>query len=140
VTASTPANPSVLDPSSPDNGSGPLTVAAYGRRWLREVGANVKPQTLERYARVLRLHILPALGETPLVALSRPMIRQLLSRRARPASPRARRGFTWPCCARSCRPPWTTSSLAANPAFGLGRRLRFLAEARRTKVVALTRA
>ena len=40
-----------------------LTLSAWADRWLASIGRDVEPRTLEIYRRVLRLYILPALGE-----------------------------------------------------------------------------
>lgn len=53
----------VIDPSK-------TTVAEFLERWQRDWAAgNVSPKTLERYAELLRLHVLPAIGSTVLQKL-----------------------------------------------------------------------
>ncbi len=47
-----------------------LTVAEFLDKWLAETAATVRPSTLDRYRRIIRLHILPTLGATPLPRLS----------------------------------------------------------------------
>lgn len=39
-----------------------LTVAEFGQRWLADTQANVALRTHERYAEIVRLHILPTIG------------------------------------------------------------------------------
>lgn len=47
-----------------------LTVAQYLERWLKDsVEPNVAPRTAERYATIVRKHLVPALGHHPLTKL-----------------------------------------------------------------------
>lgn len=46
-----------------------LTVAAYLDRWLEVSKERVKPRTHLRYAQLVRLHVTPTLGATPLTKL-----------------------------------------------------------------------
>ncbi len=48
---------------------GRITMAEYMERWLEHVGSRVRPRTLERYVDIVRLHIVPALGNIPLAKL-----------------------------------------------------------------------
>jgi integrase len=48
---------------------GKLTVGAWLQRWLDEVRHTVAPKTAERYAEIVRLHLLPALGALSLAKL-----------------------------------------------------------------------
>lgn len=47
-----------------------ITVGEYLARWLEDYArAKVAPKTFERYAEIIRLHLVPALGGTPLAKL-----------------------------------------------------------------------
>jgi integrase len=58
--------------ADPEAGKVPLAECAW--RWLDE-RPNLRPRTQELYEGLLRLHVLPALGNTPLRDLRRPAIR-----------------------------------------------------------------
>jgi len=45
------------------------TVAGFGDEWLAAIEPTVRPATHHSYSRNLRLHVLPYVGSTPLVAL-----------------------------------------------------------------------
>jgi integrase len=57
-----------------ESDAGKVPLAEYAWRWLDE-RPNLRPRTLELYEGLLRLHVLPALGDTPLRPLRRPTIR-----------------------------------------------------------------
>jgi integrase len=58
--------------------AGKLTVGEYVIRWLEDsVKGTVKPVTYESYARLVRVHVVPALGRLKLKALTPPHIRGL---------------------------------------------------------------
>jgi integrase len=61
-------------PDDPD-----ITVAAYAEQWLARVAPDLRRQTLQSYAQLLRLYILPALGSLRIRALHRGVIRALLA-------------------------------------------------------------
>lgn len=46
-----------------------LTVAEYAERWLKAKHKKVRPKTLERYSDLMRLHIVPIIGNIPLLKL-----------------------------------------------------------------------
>ena len=47
-----------------------LTVAQFLEEWLRDyVRTNTSPRTCERYEEIVRIHLIPALGSLPLLAL-----------------------------------------------------------------------
>lgn len=45
------------------------TVAQFAPRWIEHVATTVRPSTVYRYDQALRVHVLPALGETRLAAV-----------------------------------------------------------------------
>jgi integrase len=50
--------------------AGKLTVALFFNRWLHSIEASIRPSTHRRYSDMVRLHVLPSLGATPLPKLS----------------------------------------------------------------------
>jgi integrase len=62
-----------------DLSSARLTVSAFLDRWLRVSVERVKPRTHQRYAELIRLHVKPALGATPLSKLRPLHIEELYS-------------------------------------------------------------
>jgi integrase len=52
-----------------DFNSSKLTFGDYAERWLRSKRKNVRPKTLERYSDIFRLHIIPVVGNIPLLKL-----------------------------------------------------------------------
>lgn len=46
-----------------------LTVADYAKKWLDAKRKTVRPKTLERYADLFRLHIIPVIGNIPMTKL-----------------------------------------------------------------------
>src|SRR4051812_13260283 len=61
-----PAQLLVDAPSSPPT----LTLAAYAEVWLAGVRGAVRPRTFDSYSGQLRLHVLPRLGQRPLLELT----------------------------------------------------------------------
>lgn len=57
-----------------DPAAGRISLANYADRWLRE-RTGLRPRTCELYEGLLRLHVLPALGETNLNALTTSTVR-----------------------------------------------------------------
>lgn len=57
----------------PDDVAAPLTLRAYAERWLSE--RKLKPRTRSGYGDLLRLHILPALGDAELTAITPATVR-----------------------------------------------------------------
>jgi integrase len=55
-----------------------LTLEEYGEKWLLSRAKELKPRTLDHYDQVLRDHVYPALGSTPLRGLTRPMLKTWL--------------------------------------------------------------
>lgn len=55
----------------PDAGS--ISLGEYGKRWVAE--RDLKARTREEYERLLRLHVMPYLGEVPLAAVTTSRIR-----------------------------------------------------------------
>src|SRR5215831_5786469 len=60
-----------------------LTVAAYSERWMEIIETTVKPRTQQGYQKILRLHILPALGRVKIRQLHKGHIRLLLAEKLR---------------------------------------------------------
>ena len=75
------ASPAGSEPPGP-------TLADLAERYLREhVAARLKPSTARGYRKVIRRHLLPALGEVPIAALGRDHVVELHARlRATPAA------------------------------------------------------
>jgi integrase len=68
-----------------------LTTGAYLNQWLRDVQPTVKPKTYASYEQLVRVHILPALGTTPLARLQAADIKRFLADRDQAGlSPRTR--------------------------------------------------
>lgn len=67
------------------------TVATYLRHWLEQVEPNLSPQTARGYRRNVEVHLVPALGETPLTKLSPIEIQRAYTRWLREPRPRAGR-------------------------------------------------
>lgn len=57
-----------------DPTAGEVTLVNYSKRWLSD-RPNLRPRTGELYAGLLRLHILPVLGDIPLARLTTPAVR-----------------------------------------------------------------
>ncbi len=58
-----------------------LTVAQFLEEWLQEyVRINTAPRTSERYQEIVRIHLIPALGSIPLLALRPQHIQQYYAR------------------------------------------------------------
>ena len=56
-----------------------VTFARYVERWLQsDVALRLKPASQETYEQVVRTHLLPRLGATPLPALTRAQIKDLI--------------------------------------------------------------
>src|SRR5262245_60874009 len=60
-----------------------LTLKHYGEKSLPSRAKELKPRTLDHYGQVLRDHIYPALGNTPLRDLTRPMLKTWLAQTKR---------------------------------------------------------
>jgi integrase len=60
-----------------------LTLKDFGEKWLPSRAKELKPRTLDHYGQVLRDHIYPALGSTPLRDLTRPMLKTWLAQAKR---------------------------------------------------------
>ncbi len=59
-----------------------VTFARYVERWLQsDVALRLKPASQETYEQVVRTHLLPRLGATPLPALTRAQIKDLIADR-----------------------------------------------------------
>jgi len=56
------------------------TVASFAAEWLAAITPTVRPATLYSYSRNLRLHVLPYVGTTPLVAVDAGTLNGLYSR------------------------------------------------------------
>ncbi|MGH9091222.1 MAG: N-terminal phage integrase SAM-like domain-containing protein [Acidimicrobiales bacterium] len=61
--------------------AGKVSLEDYARRWLAERAA-IRPRTRELYAGLLRLHILPVLGDVELGKISPARVRSWHSRLA----------------------------------------------------------
>jgi integrase len=53
------------------------TVAAYLEQWLSAQRPRLRPSTHESYRRVLRVHVIPAIGSTPLMRLTATVLDEL---------------------------------------------------------------
>ena len=56
-----------------------VTVKEYTDHWKKLIGKTVKARTLDRYAEILTLHILPSFGQMPVQKLDRGRIKLLLA-------------------------------------------------------------
>jgi integrase len=73
-----------------DPDAGREALESYSTRWLttrRVKGRPLAPRTKERYASILRVHIVPTLGQLPLSRLETPVIRQWHSSLSEAATP-----------------------------------------------------
>lgn len=67
----------------------PVTLGQFIENWLAGVRGRVRPRTHTRYENILRVHVLPSLGQTPLRQLTPTTVEALLSaRQDAGASPR----------------------------------------------------
>lgn len=65
-----------------------ITLSAYAERWLAQIAAHAKPRTVVNYGKVLRVHVLPALGSLKVRHIYKGHVKDLLALRT--ASGRAR--------------------------------------------------
>src|SRR5436309_394968 len=56
-----------------------LTLQAHLERWLASVKPALRPSTHRRYSQLVRLHIAPALGRTPLGKLTAQQVQRFLN-------------------------------------------------------------
>ena len=101
-----------------------ITVRAYGRRWLGQVAAAIKPKTLRGYEQNLRLHILPALGAVPVARLRVGLLRSLLVEKLGVGLSRNTVRLIHATVRAMLSAAVDDGILVANPAFGLGRKLK----------------
>lgn len=68
-----------------------LTVSAFLESWIRDnVAPSVRPSTLRTYEYIVRVHLVPTLGRTPLVRLSPQDVQRVVNEKARSGlSPRS---------------------------------------------------
>jgi integrase len=66
-----------------------LTLAAYLRQWVADIGQRVRPHTQSWYGDMLRLHIIPGLGQRPLARLSAAEIEAFYTKKLETLSPRS---------------------------------------------------
>jgi integrase len=57
----------------------PVTLDEYAEKWLETIKSGVEPRTVESYAGMLKRHIRPTLGQSPLNAITRGMVKDLLA-------------------------------------------------------------
>ena len=99
-----------------------VTLRAYAERWLQsDVALRLKPATHETYEQILRLHLLPTLGDTPLPALTRLQLKDFLAARVRAGLGPARLQLTLAVLTTCLHAAVEDGLLAANPALKLGR-------------------
>jgi integrase len=55
-----------------------ITLNEYAQRWLKQMNAAVKPQTMLRYESILRTHVLPEIGAIKMVDLNRSTVKNWL--------------------------------------------------------------
>jgi len=117
-----------------------VTLRAYGERWLESRGAELKPRTWDHYRQVLHDHIFPALGDVPLTHLTREMIRDLLTRKAKAnLSRETLKNLVIPLRA-MLNEALDDGKISTNPAVRLLKSSRGLTEKEARKVEALTQA
>ena len=56
-----------------------ITLKGYAERWLSAATTELKPRTVQSYAQLLNLHILPVLGDFKLSEITRPRVKTLLA-------------------------------------------------------------
>ncbi len=99
-----------------------VTVAEYAAAWLARMHPPlVKRRTRENYARMLRLHIVPLLGPTPLVALSRKCMRAAFDERLRQGYGLGTVRLMVAVLRAMLSAAVEDELLPGNPAFGIGR-------------------
>ena len=65
-----------------------LTFKEYAEQWLENSAkGNIKDSTYEEYERSLKVHLYPLFESKPLVKVTREMVRQMIARKRKPASP-----------------------------------------------------
>ena len=101
-----------------------ITVRAYGRRWLSQVAVTVKPKTWRSYEQNLRLHILPALGAVPVARLRVGLLRSLLLDKLGEGLSRNSVRIIHATVRAMLSAAVDDGVIVANPAFGLGRKLK----------------
>ena len=101
-----------------------ITVQAYGRRWLGQVAATVKPKTLRSYEQNVRLHIVPALGAVPVARLRVGLLRSLLVEKLGAGLSRNTVRIIHATVRAMLSAAVDDGVIVANPAFGLGRKLK----------------
>jgi integrase len=100
----------------------PITFGAYAERWLQsDVAVRLKPSSHETYGHVVRRHLLPALGTTPLPALTRQQVKDFIANRVRAGLGRARVELALAVLRTCLNAAVDEELLAANPALRLGR-------------------
>lgn len=118
-----------------------LTLAEYAERWLEEVKRTRKFSTARRYEQILRHYIVPTIGDRPMQSLRRADCKQvlinLLDKGRAKATARAVLAVLQSLCTTAVV---DDEILEANPALGLGRRLRIVTPqwARKEEIRALT--
>lgn len=60
-----------------------LTVKQWFDIWLEEYSADKKPLTVQQYGSMARIHIFPAIGETPLAKLTAPQLQRFYNQLAK---------------------------------------------------------
>jgi len=61
----------------------PMTLATFVETWRREVAIAFKPSTLRVYDVLMNHHLLPAFGDYPLPAITRPVVKRFIAEKAR---------------------------------------------------------
>jgi integrase len=99
-----------------------LTFAAYAERWLQsDVAVRLKPSSHETYGQIVRVHLVPALGATPLPALTRQRIKDFVADRVRSGLGRARVELALAVLTSCLNAAVDEGLITANPALRLGR-------------------
>lgn len=123
----------VLDPN--------ITVGAYAGRWLGLIAASVKTQTLTAYCKMLRCHILPALGTLKIREVSRGQIKTLLAQKLAVGLARNTVQAILAVLRTMLEAAVDEEIITTNPAARLGRQLRLAqtSKARQEETKAMTR-
>lgn len=124
---------SVIDPN--------ITVSAYAKRWLALITPSVKGQTIKAYQKLLRCHVLPALGTRKVREVSKGQIKALCAEKLAEGLARNTVQAILAVLRAVLAAAVDDEMIAANPATRLGRQLRLsrTTKARQEEIKALTR-
>jgi integrase len=96
----------------------------YAVKWLSVVAATISPSTLRSYQGALRIHVLPALGQTSLRSLVKGNVRDFLAAKLKTGLSRSSVRILHATLRTLLNAARDDGMIASNPAEGLGRQLK----------------